>query len=254
VQRSPRCCGLARGRWRLVDLGRVIPWLRGRARGTIARLLRRLGLRYKRGRRYLHSPDPAYAAKLAAITAAQLFARAHPQRVVLLDQDEFTYHRRPTVSRAFAPVGGDAPRADQGWGTDKERRIAACLEAMTGQVIAWQRRHFERGTLRRFYQAVVAAYPDAEAIYLVQDNWPVHFHPELLAALPPPLVVLPLPTYAPWTNPVEDLWRALFADVLHHHDFGDDWDALQAAVTAWLDPWTLPSPTLLQAVALSPDY
>jgi hypothetical protein len=248
---------LARSRWRLTDLAQIIPWLRGRGRGVIQRVLRRLHLRYKRGRAYLHSPDPAYGAKVAAITAAQAFAHADPAHVVLLYQyqDECTYHRRPSVARGWAPVGADAPRADQGWGTDKQRRVAACLDAGTGQVIAWQRRHFERGTLRRFYQAIVAAYPDAEVIFLVQDNWPVHFHPDLLAALAAtPIQLLPLPTYAPWTNPVEDLWRGLRADVLHHHGFGDDWDALQAAVAAWLDQWTQPAPALLHAVGLCPDY
>lgn len=137
-------------------------------------------------------------------------------------------------------------------GTNTRRRIAACLEATTGRVVAWQRHRFDRTTLCRFYAAVVAAYPDAEIIFLAQDNWPVHFHPQLLAALPAPITLLPLPTYAPWTNPVEDLWRALLGDVLHHHDFGDDWAGLQAAVAAWLTGWEDDSPDLLRIVGLCP--
>lgn len=89
-------------------------------------------------------------------------------------------------------------------------------------------------------------------IYLAQDNWPVHTHPELLAALPPRLVLLPLPTYAPWTNPVEDVWRALNGDLLHHHPFGDDWDGLQAAVETWLAGWATPEAHLLRQVGLCP--
>lgn len=88
VRRSPRLFGLARSRWRLADLGRVIPWLR-RQRGSIHRVLRRLDVRYKRGREYFHSPDPAYDTKLAAVTAAQLLAHAHPGAVGLLSEDEF---------------------------------------------------------------------------------------------------------------------------------------------------------------------
>lgn len=254
MHRSPRLFGLARSRWRLADLGRVVPWLRGRAPGSIARILRRLAIRYKRGRAYFHSPDLAYDAKVAAITAAQLLARAHPGAVVLLYEDEFTYYRRPSLSRAWAPRRADAPRADQGWGTNKKRRIAACLDAISGRVVAWQRHRFDRKTLLRFYAAVVAAYPQAEVIFVVHDNWPVHTHPDVLAALPPPLALLPLPTYAPWTNPVEDLWRLLNGDVLHHHDFGDDWTGLQAAVTAWMAQWHAPSPELLHLVGLCPDY
>lgn len=253
TRRAPRLFGLERSRWRLADLGRVVPWLRNRAAGSVHRVLDRLDVRYKRGRAYFHSPDLAYDAKLAAVTAAQALAHAHPETVVLLYEDEFTYYRRPTVSRAWAPRRTDAPRVAQGLGTNKRRRIAACLEAATGRVHFWQRHRFDRKTLLRFYAAVVAAYPAAEAIFLVQDNWPVHVHPDVLAALPAPLVLLPLPTYAPWTNPVEDLWRALLGDVLHHHDFGDDWAGLQTAVANWLAGWSEGSTELLRIVGLCPD-
>ncbi len=253
VRRSPRLCGLARSRWRLADLGRVVPWLRGRAPGAVHRILRRLGVRYKRGRLYLHSPDPADEAKLAAVTAAQALARAHPGAVVLLYQDEFTYHRRPSIGRAFAPTRADAPRAAAGLGTNKQRRVAACLDAATGRVFCWQRHRFDRKTLLRFCAAVADAHPDAEAIFLAQDNWPVHFHADVLAGLPPRIVLLPLPTYAPWTNPVEDLWRLLNGEVLHQHDFADDWAELHAAVATWLDRWAESSPDLLRLVGLCPD-
>lgn len=82
--------GLERSRGRLADLGRGAPWLRGRARGSIHRILARLDVRYKRGRAYFHSPDLRYDAKLAAVTAAPLLAHAHPEAVVLLYEDEFT--------------------------------------------------------------------------------------------------------------------------------------------------------------------
>jgi hypothetical protein len=236
----------------LDDLGRVISWLHGKARGTSHRLLRRLGIRYKRGRQYVHSPDLAYDAKLAAITAAQLLTHANPEAVVLLYEDEFTFYRRPTVSRGWAPVGADAPRVHQAWRTNGKRRVAACLDALSGRLITWQRSRFDRRNLLRYYQDVVAAYPAAEVIYLVQDNWPVHFHPELLAGLPPQLTLLALPTYAPWTNPVEDVWRGLLGDILHHHDFGDDWVSVQVAVTTWLGQWHEGSSDLLRQVGLEP--
>jgi len=229
-----------------------VPWLRGRAPGTIHRLLHRVGLRYKRGRAYVHSPDLAYDAKLAAITAAHLLAHAHPTAIVVLYEDEFTYYRRPTLSRGWAPRGADAPRADHAWGTNKQRRVAACLDVRTGRLLTWQRRHFDRHTLLRYYGAVAAAYPEAEVIFVIQDNWPVHFHADVVSGLPPKLVLLPLPTYAPWTNPVEDVWRGLKGAVLHHHAFGDDWGGLQAAVTAWLGQWDGPSPDLLHIVGLEP--
>jgi transposase len=251
VHRSPRLLGLAQGRWTLAALGRVVPWLAGRAPGTIGQILRRLRVRYKRGRLYLHSPDPAYDAKLRALTGAQVLARACPDRVVLLYQDELTYYRRPTLARDWAPAGVDAPRVAAGLTPNRRRRVAAWLDATSGRLLAWQHAHFDVATLVRRSRQVRAAYPEAEVIYLAQDNWPVHRHPALAAPLAAlGIAVLPLPTYAPWTNPVEALWGALTARVLHNHAFADDWPALQAAVGDWLAAWAQDPAGLLHVVGL----
>ena len=113
-------------------------------------------------------------------------------------------------------------------------------------------------------------------IYLVVDNWPVHFHPDVLAALQDPTLsylpklpnnwptapapkarrlqlpirLLPLPTYAPWNNPIEKLWHLLKKQVLHLHRFADDWDGLKKRVNQELDRYVLPSPDLLRYVGL----
>ena len=50
-----------------------------------------------------------------------------------------------------------------------------------------------RAPLRRSFHAVAAADPQAERLYIALDNWPVHFHPDLRAALPPQLTLLPVP-------------------------------------------------------------
>jgi DDE superfamily endonuclease len=207
---------------------------------------------YKRGRRHVHSPDPAYAAKLATVAYVRARAEAEPERVVTLYLDELTYYRRPTVAAGYALAGQDAPWAEQGWGRNTSRRIAACLDPRTGQLVAWQRSQFDRRTLLRFYrQAVVPAYPMAQRIYVLQDNWPVHFHADVLAGLADsPIRLVRLPTYAPWTNPVEKVWRKLYAEVLHLHRFVDAWEELTQTVQAWLDQWAGPSPELLRYVGL----
>ncbi|MDQ2694834.1 MAG: transposase [Pseudomonadota bacterium] len=104
----------------------------------------------------------------------------------------------------------------------------------------------------QFYCALRAAFPDAEGIYVIQDNWPVHTHPDVLLALeaqqtrwpwhrPPsgptepsaaavkrwghlqlPIQIVPLPTYASWCNPIEKLWRKLRQKLTHLHPWADD--------------------------------
>jgi transposase len=64
--------------------------------------------------------------------------------------------------------------------------------------------------------------------------------------------LLRLPTYAPWTNPVEKVWLALYREVLHLHDCADDRPRLQTLVQTWLDRWVDGSLDLLQAVGLYP--
>lgn len=230
-----------------------MPWLAGCSLGGVQRLLRRLGLVYKRGRRYVHSPDPDYDAKLATIAQAHAQARADPAHVVILYEDELTYYRRPPVAQGYAPRGSDRPYAAQGYGSNRRRRIAACLDAASGRVVFWQRAHFDVRTLGRFFQAVAAAYPEATRLYIALDNWPVHAHPQLLAALPPRITLLPLPTYAPWTNPTEKLWRWLAQEVLHLHEFTAHWPVLGATVEAWLAQWADGDPALLRYVGLCVD-
>ena len=96
-------------------------------------------------------------------------------------------------------------------------------------------------------------YPDAQVIFVVQDNWPVHFHPDLLLALlGQPHLSAALAHLCSWTNPTEKVWLRLYQELLHHHDFGDHWLDLQAAVQDWLDQCDDHPLDLLRYVGLSP--
>lgn len=251
---SPRLYGLDRSRWWLEGLQSVVPWLNDLSVVGVYKILHRSGVRYKRGRRYLHSPDPAYQRKLAIIDMIREMVQAEPKRFVLVYEDELTYYRRPTIAQGYAPVGTDQPHARQGLRANLSYRIAASLDVMTGSLFTWQRKHFDRWTLIRYYQALEAQYPDAELIFVAQDNWPVHFHQDILSALVDTKIILvPLPTYAPWTNPTEKVWRKLNQEVLHLHDFVDRWDELKVTVTDWLSQFADGSPELLHYVGLYPD-
>ncbi len=254
VRRAPRLAGLDRSRWTLAALLGAVLWLRGMTEGGLSRLLRRLDLRYRRGQEHLHSPDPDYDAKMAAVAAARAEADAAPGRVIFVYQDEFTCYRRPSVAEAWHPEGGPGRPAELGQKANNERRLIGALDAVDGRLFCWQRSRADVGTLIRYYAALAEAYPEADRVYVAQDNWPVHFHPRVLEALEGTKVrLLRLPTYAPWTNPIEKVWRRLKQEVLHQHDFGDDWAGLKAAVSQWLERWVGASTDLLHYVGLHPD-
>src|SRR5215470_8530063 len=68
LYRSPRLYGLEQSRWTLQALQNQVDWLCHMPLGKpmslpgICKLLRRLGVTYKRGRAHLHSPDLLYKA------------------------------------------------------------------------------------------------------------------------------------------------------------------------------------------------
>jgi transposase len=102
---------------------------------------------------------------------------------------------------------------------------------------------------------VKAAYPAADQLFLIHDNWPVHWHPEVLMGLcVSKLTLRTLPIYAPWLNPAEKVWRRLCQDVLHLHPRANAWEQLQASVQAWLDLWAGGSADLLCCVGFCPAY
>jgi len=253
LHKSPRLFGLACSRWCLEAVRQTVSGLNDYTLVGVWKLLRRGGLRYKRGRVHVHSPDPDYDTKLAYIAAARAQVEQQPERMALVYLDELTYYRRPSLAQAYAQVGAHAALVETGYHSNSHRRIAAALDVQTGSLFAWQRSAFTADTFLRFLKALAATYAHTQRVFVVLDNWPLHFVPLISLALQPTnLMLLRLPTYAPWTNPVEKVWLRLKRELLHHHPFGDDWLALQAAVQAWLDRWIAPSPDLLRSVGLSP--
>lgn len=280
LRRSPELFGIRRSRWRLSDLLAHWDWLTLHSAGGLSQYLKRLGIRYKRARDYVHSPDPHYEAKLSLLERCRLHCRSAPEHLVFLYEDEMTYYRQPSLSRAYELCGHPQPLAQRTLRSNSKFRIAATLDALTGKVVVRQCSVLNRLQLVHFLAAVCNAYPAAETIYLVIDNWPVHFHPDVLACLEPqrhllwprtlpanwptaptatphytnlPIQLLSLPTYASWLNPIEKLWRWLKQDVLHLHRYSDDWQMLRQRVDLWLANFRDSSDQLLRYVGLLPN-
>lgn len=279
LRREPAQFGWAQSRWNLERLLQALDWLNLDTIGGLSKLLKRLKISYKRARAYIHSPDPDYADKLSLIELARLRAQYAPDRYVFLYLDEFTYYRQPTLAKDYECFGSRQPLARLSYRSNAKFRVVAALNALTGQVSYLQARCISTKLLSEFYAALRTDYPCAEILYVIQDNWPVHFHPDVLARLdtqqwpfpfnrPPnwpsqpskravqdnlPIQILCLPTYASWCNPAEKLWRWLNQDVLHLHRLCDDWLALRQHVSSFFDQFRLGSNDLLRYVGLLPD-
>jgi transposase len=279
LRRSPQLFGYTNVRWRLGQLLDTCDWLRLTTTAGLCQVLHRLHISYKRGRDYVHSPDQLYQAKLDLLLQARLRAQYAPERFTFVYADQLTYYRQPSLAAAYEVQGAAQPLAHRSHAKNTAYRIMGALNALTGQVTYRQGRHTDLTCLAAFWYDLRQAYPHAERIYVVVDNWPVLFHPDVLAPLqaqnlpwPPyvpknwpteprtqarrdnlPIQLICLPTYASWLNPIEKLWRWLKQDVLHLHRLSQDWPALKQAVATFLDGFATGSDPLLRYVGLLPN-
>jgi hypothetical protein len=252
VRRTPECFGIPRARWRLCDLRAALPWLADYTDGGVSLALKRLGIRLKRGRLRVHSPDPAYLTKLGWIARALAAAAADPEGCVVLWGDEMSLYRQPTLAGRYFPVG-EEPTATLSHKANTRYRLCAGMAAGTGAVTYASGKTTGVSTLRQFLRTLRARYPDGRLV-LIWDNWPIHRHPEVLAcASDLGIDILWLPTYAPWTNPIEKLWRWLRQEKVHQHRCADRWEGLKAAVRGFLDQFVDGSTALLRYVGLLPE-
>ena len=172
-------------RWTLRSLGQVVPWLEGLSLPGIHQIFSRLGLSYKRAREYLRSPDTDYAEKLSRIKQALEEARENPETCVVVYQDEFGFNLQPRVAKDWAETGTKCPLARQSYLPEETCYGIGALNPHTGDVVYQQVKSCTVVALHTFYTQICQRYPNAERIYLIQDNRAIHFHANLRAALLP---------------------------------------------------------------------
>ena len=87
----------------------------------------------------------------------------------------------------------------------------------TGETVVIFRRRKRRPQVAEFLQHLLNAHPQ-ETIYVAWDNVNTHQDDEVEAIVRSAagrLVLMYLPTYSPWLNPIEMLWRHFRREVTH---------------------------------------
>lgn len=253
LSRSPRDYGFDQTRWTLSRLLVILAaWLNVTTEAGLWKVLDRLALRYRQGWDHLVSPDPLAELKLAYLDAILTRAQADREQIVVLWLDELTFYRLPSPAPAWSD--GQAkrgPKARLTSGNNTKGRIGAVMNHHSGSVHYLLRSVCGVKQLIMLYQRIRMAYSAAQEIYVIQDCWPIHFHPQVTqAACSLGITLVPLPTYSSWRNPIEKLWRWLKQDVLHMHPWAGDWPRTKAEVARFLDQFQPPSPALLRYVGL----
>jgi putative transposase len=106
----------------------------------------------------------------------------------------------------------------------------------TGETLIITRHHKRRREVAELLQALLDHHP-YKTVYVAWDNASTHEDEEVEAVLRGAagrLVLLYLPTYSPWLNPIEMLWRHFRREVTHCELF-DTVEALLAATRAFFE-------------------
>lgn len=106
----------------------------------------------------------------------------------------------------------------------------------TGATVVITRAHKRRREVAELLEALLAKHP-TETVHVAWDNANTHEDDEVEAVLRGAagrLVLLYLPTYSPWLNPIEMLWRHFRREVTHCELF-ESVDALIDATRDFFD-------------------
>ena len=242
-------------RYRLQEVRASFAWLTDYSLSGVWRVLDRLSIGWKRGYINYWSPDPQYRTKVRLIEKCLKIVAADPQHNVAIFVDEMSYHRWPSAAPDWWPRGQTVPRAEHSACNNQQWRVIGGLNAYTGQVSYRQNYIVGREQVTLFHQQLYRQYREMENLFVIEDNWNVHTHPEVQAAIAelPNVTMVWLPTYACWLNPIEKLWKWTRQTILHRHRLSDQWPELKQRVAGFFDQFQDGSEALLQYVGLLGD-
>jgi transposase len=143
--------------------------------------------------------------------------------------DEFNVSWLPTLRAMWSPQGQQVMIPTPG--QPSKRYGLGAVNYYTGETVVLFRPRKRRREVAELLQAVIDQHPTG-TIYIAWDNADTHADAEIEAvvrAAAGRLVLLYLPTYSPWLNPIEMLWRQFRREVTHCELFATLAALLQAA-------------------------
>jgi transposase len=143
--------------------------------------------------------------------------------------DEFNVSWLPTLRAMWSPQGQQVMIPTPG--QPSKRYGLGAVNYHTGETVVLFRRRNRRREVAELLQVLVDKHPTG-TISVTWDNADTHADDEIEAVVRGAagrLVLLYLPTYSPWLNPIEMLWRQFRREVTHGELFTTLAALLQAA-------------------------
>jgi transposase len=234
VEQEPRKAGYSFSTWTCADLLHelVRKGFEAVSSETIRVHLHALGYRVRRPVLSIASPDPEYKQKVKKLAKYQ--KQAKPGEILLYYQDEIDLNLLPGIMRCWTLEG--VQRKVPTPGVNQKQYGFGAVNYVSGQTV---HRIEERKNsvgfcafIEQFMHTVTQA-PDyhGQKIVIVVDNFIIHRSRKTQAFLEKykdQLVLFLLPTYSPWLNLIERLWKHLRRKVTHNHLFASLADLVKA--------------------------
>jgi transposase len=129
--------------------------------------------------------------------------------------DEFNLSWLPTLRAMWSPKGQQVMIKTPG--QQQTYYGIGAVNYYTGETVVQFQQHKRRQEMAHLLEALVEKHPTG-TIYVTWDNANTHEDDEVEAVIQAAegrLVLLYLPTYSPWLNPIEMLWRHFRREVTH---------------------------------------
>lgn len=240
VAQEPREAGYSFSTWTCADLLRelVRKGFQAVSCETIRAHLHALDYRVRRPVLSIASPDPEYTKKVKKLKRYQKQAKTGD--ILLYYQDEIDLNLLPGIMRCWTLEG--VQRKVPTPGVNQKQYGFGAVNYVAGQTVHRIEEHKNSAGfcafIEQFMQTVTQApeYHD-QKIVLVVDNFIIHRSHKTEAFLEKykdQLRLFLLPTYSPWLNLIERLWKHLRRKVTHNHLFASLADLVKA-VCSFLD-------------------
>ena len=225
VAQEPRQAGHPFSSWTCTDLVRELAkkGFETVSRETIRVHLHALGYRVLRPVLSVASPDPDYHRKVKRLEKYK--KQAKNGEILLYFQDEIDLNLLPGILRCWTQRGSQ--RKVMTPGLNQKRYGFGAVNYVSGQTLHRIEEHKDSAGFCAFaeqFMQTVTQSPDyhGQTIILVVDNFRIHTSKKTLDFLKKyanQLVLFALPTYSPWLNLIERLWKQLRRKVTHNHLF-----------------------------------
>lgn len=220
---------------------------------AISTMLKRVGLKWKRAKARVKSPDPLYVVKRQRVESLKAKAQngsltsqeathpppGSPKPAHFFYLDSTDLHWCPDVGQTYIERGKqlkvDTPGYANPW-----LALFGSLAFPSGEGVYSIHEHKRHQELIYHLQLLMNTYPD-HFLFVVVDNASAHTTPKIDSFCldhRERLELVFLPTYSPHLNLIERLWRVLRHQVTRNHFF-KSLDALAKAVVGWFEKYPL---------------